>query len=121
MRTPLLHQCLGVTLSVSLVTSSALLAKPKRAPADPAPVAAIATPAPPASATTAMKPLSETLTGSAKTDYDAAKILYQDGDYSGASLKFKQSYEASKDVRLLWNMAACEKSQRHYAKVQKLV
>jgi len=65
--------------------------------------------------------LSDSLKGLAKADYAAAKILYEDGDFQGALLKLKSSYEASKDPRLLWNMAACEKNLRHYAAVQQLV
>ncbi len=65
-------------------------------------------------------PLAESLTGPAKADYESAKLLFNDGDYAGASIKFKTAYDASKDARLLWNMAACEKALRHYAKVLKL-
>jgi len=65
--------------------------------------------------------LSETLTGDAKVAYDAGKLLFGDGDYAGAEIKFKAAYDASGDARLLWNMAACEKSQRHYARTEALV
>jgi hypothetical protein len=84
--------------------------------APPLPPAPPAPPPPPAT-----PPLSEALTGQAQADYQAAKLLYGDGDFAGASLKFKQAFDASKDVRLLWNMAACEKNLRHYSKVYKLV
>ncbi len=67
------------------------------------------------------KALSETLTGDAKAAYDAGKLLFGDGDYAGAEIKFKAAYDASGDPRLLWNMAACEKSQRHYARTEALV
>lgn len=66
-------------------------------------------------------PLSETLKGAALAEYEAGKLLFQDGDAGGALVKFKVAYEESKDARLLWNMAACEKSLRHYAKVEALV
>ncbi|MCC6217736.1 MAG: PEGA domain-containing protein [Polyangiaceae bacterium] len=72
--------------------------------------------APPAPA-----PLSDTLTGTAKAEYEAGKLLFQDGDAAGALVKFKVAYDESKDARLLWNMAACEKALRHYAKVEGLV
>ncbi|GAC1550059.1 MAG: hypothetical protein NVS3B10_13150 [Polyangiales bacterium] len=61
-------------------------------------------------------PLSETLTGAAKGDYESGKLLYTDGDYAGALVKFSSAYDASKDPRLLYNMASSEKSLRHYAK-----
>ena len=66
-------------------------------------------------------PLSDTLKGLAKAEYEAAKILYNDGDFNGARLKFEKSYEESKDPRLLWNVAACEKNLRNYARVIELV
>ncbi|HEY8091268.1 MAG TPA: PEGA domain-containing protein [Polyangiaceae bacterium] len=68
-----------------------------------------------------VKPLSQTLTGEAKSAYDAAKLLLGDGDFAGAAIKFQAAYDQSSDARLLWNIAACEKSQRHYAKTMALV
>lgn len=65
--------------------------------------------------------LSASLSGSAKADYEAARLLYDDGDFHGAWLKLKSAYDASKEPRLLWNMAACEKNLRHYAAVAALV
>ncbi|HEY4102380.1 MAG TPA: PEGA domain-containing protein, partial [Polyangiaceae bacterium] len=56
-----------------------------------------------------------------KADYDSGKLLYGDGDYAGARVKFQAAFDLSQDPRLLWNMAACEKGQRHYAKVVTLV
>lgn len=65
--------------------------------------------------------LSESLTGDAKSDYDTAKLLFEDGDFAGAASKFRQAHDRAKDPRLLWNIAVCEKGLRHYARVQKLV
>ena len=64
---------------------------------------------------------SETLTGEAKTEYESGKLLYRDGDFGGALVKFSSAYKRSRDPRLLWNMAACEKSLRHYAKALRYV
>jgi len=61
--------------------------------------------------------LAESLTGEPKADYEAAKLLYGNSDYAGALVKFLAAYDKSKDARLLWNVAACEKSLRHYASV----
>jgi hypothetical protein len=69
----------------------------------------------------AAPPLSESLTGSAKLEYDAARLLYDDGDFKGALVKFERAFQYSGDVRLLWNMAVCEKSQRHYVRVLRLL
>lgn len=61
-------------------------------------------------------PLADALTGDAKNEYTSAKLLYNDGDFANALLKFTVAYDKSKDPRLLWNMAACEKNLRHYAR-----
>lgn len=65
----------------------------------------------------ASKPLAQALTGQAKADYEAGRTLFGDGDYPGALIKFQSAYDASKDPRLLYNVAYCEKNLRHYAKV----
>ena len=57
----------------------------------------------------------------AKAEYAAARILYDDGDFAGALEKLRSAYDLSKDPRLLWNMAACQKNLRHYAEVVRLV
>lgn len=67
------------------------------------------------------KPLAESLTDDAKAAYQAGKLLFVDGDFAGAEIKFKAAYDVSHDARLLWNMAACEKSLRHYARTDALV
>ena len=51
----------------------------------------------------------------------SGKVLFTDGDYAGSLVKFSSAFDVSKDPRLLWNMAACEKNLRHYAKALKLV
>ena len=61
--------------------------------------------------------LADSLIGEPKADYDAAKLLYGNGDYAGALVKFTAAYDKSKDPRLLWNIAACEKNLHHYARV----
>jgi hypothetical protein len=70
---------------------------------------------------THIRPLAQTLTGSAKADYDAAKLLFGDGDFAGARIKFQSAYDTAKDARLLWNIATCQKAERHYAKVVALL
>lgn len=96
------------------LTSSAAFAQTRKPPhTPPPPVAVPVAPVTP--------PLSESLTGEAKASYDSAKLLYVDRDFEGARVKFTAAYDAAKDPRLLWNVAACEKSLRHYAKALKLV
>lgn len=65
----------------------------------------------------APKSLADTLTGDAKAEYEAGKLLYQDGDFKNALAKFQKAQELSKDARLSWNIAACEKNLRHYTRV----
>ena len=119
---------LTVTASPALAQQPAKPAPAKPAPAKPAPKpgdkpveAAADKPAdgaePSAPAAPAIPALADTLTGDAKADYDSGKLLYGDGDFAGALVKFGASYDKSKDARLLWNMAACEKNLRHYSKV----
>jgi len=116
-RLVLLASLVGLSSFASNVARAQSAGTPKPAAAPAAKPAAPAAPAPlPATA-----PLSDSLKGMAKADYAAAKILYEDGDFQGALQKLKSSYEASKDARLLWNMAACEKNLRHYAEVARLV
>lgn len=94
----------GALLGVIALTAPApALAQPKGKPAAAKPAAP--------------KPLAETLTGMAKAEYEAGKILYQDGDHANALLKFQRAYELSNDPRLLWNVAACEKNLRRYTRV----
>jgi hypothetical protein len=97
-----------LSLALCLVTSLTWGQVP---PPPPAPAAAPAAPA---------APLTDTLTGPAKESYESAKLLYLDGDFSGALVKFSQALDQSKDPRLLWNMAVCEKNLRHYASVLSL-
>jgi hypothetical protein len=88
----------------------------------PAPAPSAAAPSDPTpSAPAPVAPLAESLQGSARADYAGARILYEDGDYAGAYTKLESAYHASKDPRLLWNMAACEKALRHYANVMNLL
>ena len=65
----------------------------------------------------AKKSLAQSLSGPAKADFDAAKLLANDGDFASALIKFQSAYDGSKDPRLLWNVAFCHKNLRHYAKV----
>ena len=126
------------TLAAPSVFAQAPAPKPSTPAAQPSAPPAAAAPAPSAAAAPSAatppappapseplppfkKPLSETLTGMARAEYEAGRLLYMDGDYAGASLKFQLAYEQSKDPRLLWNMAAAEKNLRHYAKVVELV
>jgi hypothetical protein len=79
------------------------------------PRAALAQPPPPARAAHP-KPLAQALPPEAKADYDAGKILFEDGDFQTSRIKFQAAYDLTHDARLLWNIAVCQKNERHYAK-----
>jgi hypothetical protein len=98
-------------LGILLAPLAVLMASAAPALADPPKT----TPAPVKSA--APKPLSQSLTGQAKADFEAAKLLANDGDFASALIKFQSAYDAARDVRLLWNVAFCQKNLRRYAKV----
>lgn len=70
---------------------------------------------------TSPAPLSEALKGMARAEYEAGRILYADGDFAGAAMKFERAYDEAKDPRLLWNIAAAEKNLRRYVRVYTLV
>jgi hypothetical protein len=98
---------------VSVVVALGALGLAQPTAAQPSPGRSRASPRaapPPATAS-----LAQTLFGSAKEDYDAGRALFEGQDYAGALAKFQRAFEAAPDPRLLWNMAACEKSSRNYA------
>jgi hypothetical protein len=101
-------------LAAILTTAGACLASP--ATAQPKPADKPSAPQPPAQPQ-APKPLSESLTGMAKAEYEAGKILYQAKDFGNAIIKFEKAYEISSDPRLLWNIAICQKELRRYTKM----
>jgi hypothetical protein len=88
---------------------------PVAAPSVPAPAAFPAAPARPAPGPLAVAPLADSLTGSARGDYDAARMLFGVSDYAGALIKFTNAYKTSQDPRLLYELAVCENKMHHYA------
>jgi hypothetical protein len=63
-------------------------------------------------------PLGDALQGAAKTAYESAKLLAQNHDFTGALAEFSHAFTLSKDPRLLFNMAICEKELHHYARMR---
>lgn len=83
---------------------------------------ASAAPMSPATGPVAPAPsLADTLVGAAKDDYLAARSLYESGDFARALVRFEAAYDTSRDARLLWNAAVCQKAMEHYAKAMSLV
>jgi hypothetical protein len=99
-------------LVASLVSWAALGTGTSARAAPPSPVP-MASPAP--------GPLAQTLRGEALAAYQAAGLLFQDADYAGSATKYRLAYSLSNHPRLLWNVAACEKALRHYARAAALV
>jgi hypothetical protein len=64
----------------------------------------------------AQRPLTELLTGPALDAYLKGRDLFDAGDVITGHAKLSEAYELSTNPRLLWNMAACSKSSRHYAR-----
>ena len=83
--------------------------------------ASAAPPAPEGSTPAAPPSLHDTLSGAAQDEYDSGRILFDNGDYAGALVKFQHAFDLSSDPRLLWNMGACEKNLRHYARLLRLI
>jgi hypothetical protein len=109
-------------LHLALISFVVCLLVASLASGQPRPAAPTAAPSASASAAPPPRPsLSESLTGEAKADYDLANLLLQNNDPEKARLKYESAYAISKDPRLLWNIAACEKQLKHYAKTVNLV
>ncbi|WP_169796426.1 PEGA domain-containing protein [Chondromyces crocatus] len=51
----------------------------------------------------------------ARAEHGAAVALFKDGDFAGALERYEKAYELSRDHRLLWSVALCQKNLRHYA------
>lgn len=71
--------------------------------------------------TTQNASLQASLPEAARADHKVAMMLFDAGDFGGALLKFQLAYDKSKDPRLLWDLALCETSLRHYSRGLPLV
>jgi PEGA domain len=60
----------------------------------------------------------EELPDPARKDWDAARDLLDTSDFAGALVEYQRAYEQSKNPRVLYNVAICEKNLRHYARAQ---
>ena len=62
------------------------------------------------------KTLREQLPPDAQKHWDTALALYQRSQWDGARTSFNAAYEASKNPRVLFNVAVCEKNLGRYAR-----
>jgi len=60
--------------------------------------------------------LRDELSESARREFDSARELYDAGNFGPAAVQFMRVYEMTKNPRVLYNVAICEKSQNHFAK-----
>lgn len=98
---------LGLVIA-SLALAASASAQPRRPKA-------VAPPPPSAAAPARPQPLAAALEPQAAVEYRLGLGAFDLGDYAAARAHFQAAFERSRDPRLLWNMAVCEKSQRHYA------
>ena len=64
------------------------------------------------------KTVREELPDAARKDWDAARDLLDTSDFAGALVEYQRAYEQSKNPRVLYNVAICEKNLRHYARAE---
>ena len=64
------------------------------------------------------KTVREELPDAARKDWDAARDLLDTSDFAGALVEYQRAYEQSKNPRVLYNVAVCEKNLRHYARAR---
>ncbi|MCA9588767.1 MAG: PEGA domain-containing protein [Myxococcales bacterium] len=62
------------------------------------------------------KTLREQLPENARAKWDSAIALYQRQNWDGAEADFMQAYELSKNPRVLFNVAICEKNRGRYSR-----
>lgn len=63
----------------------------------------------------AATPVRDELSAEAQKDWDAARELYDAGDYRSALVHFEKAYEVSKNPRVLFNVGVCWKDLTQYA------
>lgn len=95
MRAPF-RRSIAVALAVSLLAPTLVFAQPK-------------------------KKIRDTLAPDAKAHWDRAIDLYNHGNWDGARSSFNAAYEASKNPRILFNVAVCEKNMNHYGRTIELL
>ncbi|WP_438013954.1 PEGA domain-containing protein [Sorangium sp. So ce315] len=101
----------AAALVTVLASAHEAAAQPARAQPVPAETATSGAPA-------SSKPLVELLTGTARAEYEAGLVLFQDRDYANAIIKFERAYELSgKEPRVLWDIALCQWHLKRYSRV----
>lgn len=107
---PAAAQAVAVLAAAGAWAQPAPGAKPAQQAQPAQPVAAAPAPA----AAPEKPPLAQSLTGMALAEYSAGVALFKDGDNAGAMARFEEAYKLSRDHRLLWNVALCQRNLRRY-------
>ena len=94
------QQCLALLVATTLLAPSFVMTFEGTAFAQPA----------------KKKPLRDQLPPDAQKQWDSAIALYQKGQWDGARTSFYAAWEASKNPRVLFNVAICDKNQGRYAR-----
>jgi hypothetical protein len=64
------------------------------------------------------KTVREELPDAARKDWDAARDLLDTSDFAGALVEYQRAYDLSRNPRVLYNVAVCQKNLRHYARAE---
>jgi hypothetical protein len=71
---------------------------------------------PPAPAAQPPKRVRDALSGDARAAFDRAAELFLDGNFAAARVEYERAHALSKEPRVLYNVATCEKAMRHYTR-----
>ena len=69
-----------------------------------------------ASARPSSKRVRDGLSQEARSAFDRASTLFDDGDFGGARAEFERAHDLSNDPRTLYNVAVCDKMLRKYTR-----
>lgn len=94
------RKCVALLVATALVAPTFVIAQEHSALAQPA----------------KKKTLREQLPPDAQKHWDTAIALYQRSQWDGARTSFNAAYDASKNPRVLFNVAVCEKNLGRYAR-----
>ena len=64
------------------------------------------------------KTVAQSLTGQAQQDFSDGLLLFGNGDWQGALVKYQSAYRASKEPRILYNIASCHEKLKQYVKAR---
>lgn len=69
----------------------------------------------------ATKTIRDELPEAARRNWDTARDLYGVSDWVGARAEYERAYELSKNPRVLYNIAVCEKNLKHFMRASEIL